>query len=364
MRATGATGAHVESSCARPFSRLPVNAALAGVVRFSPMRGRSALCRIVSAVATAGLLFGTGCRVDRAPMDAAHAERVAVIDRTFDVQIADSDRRWNELKAQILQQRQYLVKMDAAGKPEHPVVNDFIAPWNTCQESSGSAEADALRANCEADVRNNYWRAFGRRYFKADLEALAREQREHPDLDVEAFAANSHNQRLKNELKSQIAEIEKHKAEFRATMNGYRDQRVELSAQQRNQEIEAADRRRRAIWAAALQGLADGMQNASRASSSHTNSSAYAGGNAATEATKTGCTSDFSCGVGQTCVKQFYNSTGVCMRAANEYGGPSFDLPDLDSVGPNMPSANSCTSVGATCPAGFRCDYGSGRCIR
>jgi hypothetical protein len=63
-------------------------------------------------------------------------------------------------------------------------------------------------------------------------------------------------------------------------------------------------------------------------------------------------------------VKQLYQSTGVCMRAVNEYGAPSYTAPKLDSVGPNVPKASSCTSAGATCPVGFRCDYGSGRCIR
>lgn len=34
-----------------------------------------------------------------------------------------------------------------------------------------------------------------------------------------------------------------------------------------------------------------------------------------------GCSSDFSCGIGQTCVKRNFSSTGVCMKKVNEYGG-------------------------------------------
>jgi hypothetical protein len=60
---------------------------------------------------------------------------------------------------------------------------------------------------------------------------------------------------------------------------------------------------------------------------------------------------------------QSHNATGVCMQVVNEYGTPTYDMPDLDSVMPNTPSKASC-SIGTSCPIGFRCDFGSGVCVR
>jgi hypothetical protein len=163
-----------------------------------------------------------------------------------------------------------------------------------------------------------------------------------------------------SEIEDQILEIESHRREFRESMGGTRQSRIQLPEAQRDQEIGAADQHRRAIGAAALQGFAQGMQSAeastisSRSSSTASASSAYG--------SSAGCTSDFSCGSGKKCVKDYYSSTGICMNAVNEYGGPSYELPELDSVGPNMPSKKGCT-LGA-CPVGFRCDLNSGVCVR
>jgi hypothetical protein len=73
----------------------------------------------------------TGCRIDRGPMDATHTQRVTEIDQEFSKEIADNDRRWNELKAVVL---------------------------------------------CEANVRASYWKAFGARYFRADLAWIDRQK--------------------------------------------------------------------------------------------------------------------------------------------------------------------------------------------
>lgn len=302
------------------------------------------------------LLLTAGCRVNRGPMDAAHAERVAEIDSEFEGEIAENDQRWNEIKAKVLELRKDLVEVDATGKPVRPVTADFDEGWQTCLQLN----AEALQGTCKGDLRKLYWGAFGRRYYRADLDAVDREWKAHPDADLEGLAARSHNTQLAAYIKENLATIERHKKDFRETMNGYRAERIRMSGEQRDGEIEAADRKRRAIWAAAFQGFAQGMQNASQTSS---NRSSYVAPSTPSPA-ETGCSSDYSCGVGQTCVKQFYNSTGVCMRKVNEYGGPSYLPPDTNSVGPNLPDQSSCTRLGMSCPIGFRCDTGSGRCIK
>jgi len=74
------------------------------------------------------------------------------------------------------------------------------------------------------------------------------------------------------------------------------------------------------------------------------------------------CTSDFSCGIGYTCVKNRYEWSGVCAKAVDSFGVPTFKTPDLDSVGPNTGDDPDCMRDG--CPIGFRCDARSGFCLK
>lgn len=78
--------------------------------------------------------------------------------------------------------------------------------------------------------------------------------------------------------------------------------------------------------------------------------------------TREPCTSDFSCGTGQRCVKRMYTSSGFCARSVDAAGAPTGDPPDLNSVGPNFGETSDCEADG--CPAGFRCDAPSGVCLR
>lgn len=75
------------------------------------------------------------------------------------------------------------------------------------------------------------------------------------------------------------------------------------------------------------------------------------------------CTSDFSCGMGYTCVKPPLHTVGVCMRSVDEMGIQQFDLPKLDSVGPNMRIEGQCTFT-TDCPVGFRCDPTYRACVK
>jgi hypothetical protein len=74
------------------------------------------------------------------------------------------------------------------------------------------------------------------------------------------------------------------------------------------------------------------------------------------------CNSDFDCGMGYSCVKEPYNSSGVCMENVDEYGIQQFDLPSLDSVGPRMDDGD-CT-FDTDCPIGFRCDLRYKVCVQ
>lgn len=71
-----------------------------------------------------------------------------------------------------------------------------------------------------------------------------------------------------------------------------------------------------------------------------------------------GCTSDYSCGVGQVCVKGVYETTGYCAKAVDSNKIPVYSAPNSDSIGPNL---NRQCYVNTDCPAGFQCV--SGNCV-
>lgn len=74
-----------------------------------------------------------------------------------------------------------------------------------------------------------------------------------------------------------------------------------------------------------------------------------------------GCTSDFSCGIGQSCVKAPYSSTGVCMTAVDSSGMKTYKTPSTDSV--FMPTSGSCRFK-SDCPYGFECDTELKACVK
>jgi len=74
-----------------------------------------------------------------------------------------------------------------------------------------------------------------------------------------------------------------------------------------------------------------------------------------------GCTSDFNCGYGFTCVKALYKSHGVCMKAVDSYGAPDMSGPSMHSIGvKTMPMCYFNTD----CPVGFWCDANLKACIK
>lgn len=75
------------------------------------------------------------------------------------------------------------------------------------------------------------------------------------------------------------------------------------------------------------------------------------------------CTSDFSCGIGFTCVKAPMMSDGVCMKSVNEYGIQQYNMPSGESIGPNTDPTGQC-QFDTQCPVGFRCDTKYKACVR
>lgn len=75
------------------------------------------------------------------------------------------------------------------------------------------------------------------------------------------------------------------------------------------------------------------------------------------------CTSDYSCGIGFTCVKAPMMGNGVCMKSVNEYGTQQYNLPHSESIGPNMDLDGEC-QFDTQCPVGFRCDTKFKACVK
>ncbi len=75
------------------------------------------------------------------------------------------------------------------------------------------------------------------------------------------------------------------------------------------------------------------------------------------------CTSDYNCGVGYKCVKAPLKSRGVCMKSVDEFGVKQFNLPDSNSVGPNLDLDGQCT-FDTDCPIGFKCDPKYKACVK
>jgi hypothetical protein len=76
------------------------------------------------------------------------------------------------------------------------------------------------------------------------------------------------------------------------------------------------------------------------------------------KSSSSGCSSDFDCGLGQSCVKPQYSRRGSCMKSVNSSGIQQFN-PHQNNVGPN--TSKQCT-FNTDCPIGFRCS--GGNCVK
>lgn len=72
------------------------------------------------------------------------------------------------------------------------------------------------------------------------------------------------------------------------------------------------------------------------------------------------CSSDYSCGGGEKCLKQQYQMNGTCAKSVNEFGTPTYSMPSTDSVGPKMNDTDMC-SFDTDCSIGFHCKKSLGQ---
>lgn len=178
--------------------------------------------------------------------------------------------------------------------------------------------------------------------------------------DLESLFVYSHNTEILRDIQQRRRIVDDMVAEQLASIRRMKANAVARSAEQRNYEVAAARQQHRARMMA----LSSALQSMGQTPAS----SAYSTSPATTRrgspsTTQGGCSSDFSCGIGYTCVKNTFQSIGYCAKAVNEYGVQTYDLPDPASVGPKMPVSTDCKGLG-DCPIGFSCDLRSGACIK
>ena len=73
------------------------------------------------------------------------------------------------------------------------------------------------------------------------------------------------------------------------------------------------------------------------------------------------CSSDFSCNTGYSCIKKPFSSKGICLKAVDSYGTPTYKMPDSNSI--NIKTKGSCM-FNTDCPVSFRCDSILKACVK
>lgn len=92
------------------------------------------------------------------------------------------------------------------------------------------------------------------------------------------------------------------------------------------------------------------------------NTSSFGGG-VSSNTYESSCSSDFSCGLGEKCIKRPGSSSGICMKSVNEYGIQNNDLPNVNSGGLRNFDDKDC-NFSTDCPIGFTCDMTYKVCVK
>jgi hypothetical protein len=299
------------------------------------------------------LVFGiAGCSVNRAPIDARHAQGVARIHVKYDQIQRESDAKGHALWAQLEPLRQALVAVDGAGTPLQPIFPTF-------EEASRLCDTRSVALACRQEVYGEQERAMWARYPSADLKwALAESERFAGAISLETFLARSHNANLRAQINELEQSIAGRWATARARIEAARLAEVTAATARRDLDLARAEeehRRSMLAVAQAFQGVGQSMQSQPTAGSANTSS--------APTQRSSECSNDYQCGYGNVCVKSNYSMSGVCMRAVNSYGVPTYQAPAPESVEVKTPSSTDCR-FSTDCPIGFACDSNSGACVR
>lgn len=304
------------------------------------------------------LLLEVSC-FSTAQYDAANAQRIAAINQRHDEELRKLDARYLELIEAADELKKYLIPVTPGGSYA-PVVRvaqqpEVLACDARCKSDSASLPSDVaqefLRRCSETVCRDVYASALRATYFEADFSWAAAQLHQIEGSDGEALLTYSHNQKILSEIEKLNQGTREARDAARRSIEESRGTEIAGSWQQHSDEVALGRAQHRARWAAIGQALSQ-MGNRTSGASSATPYSTVA---------STGCTSDFSCGMGFRCVKEHYALSGSCMKEVNQYGNPTYGAPRLESIGPNV--STGCKLL-TDCPIGFTCDAKTGACLR
>ncbi len=296
------------------------------------------------------------------------ALRVSEIDHQYQDGVDEIDSFYATNYDRIMKlQREALIETDPRNKTEplRSVTEDAELKTISAACSSLSNEIDELKESgvytgaadktlkeCFERWNNMHVRLLVTTYWAADVDWILRTLKSDPDaIKVEPLFVYSHNMRVRAYAEKQLVALNASRMVARRELEDRRQAGMQQATIDRDEEIAANKRRFAAVMAAAAQGM-------SRANQRATYAPQYS-----TTVSPTGCSSDFSCGIGHRCVKANYSGTGYCAKAVNEYGVQTFDLPSMESVLVKVPKGSDCKLI-SDCPVGFQCDLGSGVCLR
>jgi len=138
--------------------------------------------------------------------------------------------------------------------------------------------------------------------------------------------------------------------------------RQQQLAEQRRRQQESENMAAGLIAIGAILGAAAAGSNSNTSYPSYYPTDTYSQPTTTTTSTHdNSCSSDYSCGIGYSCVKKPFSSTGICLKAVDSYGTPTYKMPDSNSI--NIKTEGSCM-FNTDCPIGFRCDNTLKACVK
>jgi len=297
--------------------------------------------------------------------------RVSELDSQYAANLRVIESAYATAHDSIRKIQQGLVEVDAENKtvPLQSVAEDpdLQSAGATCIRMSdeikelqslgaSTIETDAALKECVRNWNDMHVRLLVTTYWAVDLDWILKAIQLDPNgTKIESLFVYSHNLRLKAYVEKQLTVLNETRA--RAIRELDLERRFAVQQAEIDRETEIAENKRRfaAAMAAAGQAMANSRQSGYQqpSSASTTYGTASAGG----------CSSDYSCGIGNRCVKENYSGTGYCAKAVNAYGVQTFDLPDMKSVFVKMPQGSDC-KFDTHCPIGFSCDTKSGVCLK
>lgn len=267
------------------------------------------------------------------------------IDHAHDEQERQLGERYKHAMGEIAQtEAKWLVK---SVEPRIASAPDMESVWTYCNRSAPD------RGECTKRWVFVFVERLRRRYPLADLQVVwTKAQKSGKAADYEDLARMSHNgevQRLSNRNRKRVRDV------YRNALHAVMTSR----ALQRSQAIRRHRVRIAKAIAAGARRFSDGIEQLQSRRSRYAPSRTVGSSIAASGE----CSNDFQCGIGRTCVKENYRSSGVCARAVDDFGLPTYRMPRLDSVNVKLPEESDC-QFDTDCPIGFRCYAAAGACLK